>query len=184
MCHNLTAENRAGPGPGAVVGEISGRACHGHVVLAGPLTHQEQAFGISPSLNLLRRRLADSKRHACYERVKDAVLEELSPKNVIPPEQPEKVPNPDPATVGETPMILTGRTISPRPLTLVEKRAVVAMQAHLRCDDLLAGKANRARIGSADGRGPADLPATAHDRRQREHRSRDPDRASGRQPRV
>jgi len=35
--------------------------------------------------------------------VKDAVLEELSAKNVIPPEQPEKVPNPDPATVAETP---------------------------------------------------------------------------------
>jgi hypothetical protein len=93
-----------------------------------------EAFGISPSLNLLRRRLADSKRHACHEKVKDAVLEELSAKNVIPPEQPEKVPNPDPATVGETPMILTGRTISPRPLTALEKRAVVAMQAHLRCD--------------------------------------------------
>jgi hypothetical protein len=105
-----------------------------------------EAFGISPSLNLLRRRLADSKRHACHERVKDAVLEELSPKNVIPPEEPEKVPNPDPATVGETPMILTGRTISPRPLTPVEKRAVVAMQAHLRCEDLPAGKANGTRM--------------------------------------
>ncbi len=45
-----------------------------------------EAFGISPSLNLLRRRIADSKRHACHERVKDAVLEELSAKNVIPPE--------------------------------------------------------------------------------------------------
>ena len=105
-----------------------------------------EAFGISPSLNLLRRRLADSKRHACHERVKDAVLEELSPKNVIPPEEPEKVPNPDPATVRETPMILTGRTLSPRPLTAVEKRAVVAMQAHLRCEDLLSGKANGARM--------------------------------------
>ena len=105
-----------------------------------------EAFGISPSLNLLRRRLADSKRHACHERVKDAVLEELSPKNVIPAEEPEKVPNPDPATVRETPMILTGRTLSPRPLTAVEKRAVVAMQAHLRCEDLLSGKANGARM--------------------------------------
>jgi hypothetical protein len=105
-----------------------------------------EAFGISPSLNLLRRRLADSKRHACHERVKDAVLEELSAKNVIPPEQPEKIPNPDPKTVGETPMILTGRTISPRPLTALEKRAVVAMQAHLRCEDLLAGKANGGRM--------------------------------------
>jgi hypothetical protein len=105
-----------------------------------------EAFGIVPSLNLLRRRLADKKRHACHDRVKDAVLETLSPKNVIPPEEPEKVPNPDPATVGETPMILTGRTISPRPLTPVEKQAVIAMQAHLRCEDLLSGKASPGRM--------------------------------------
>ncbi|HET6282403.1 MAG TPA: hypothetical protein VFH73_15665 [Polyangia bacterium] len=105
-----------------------------------------EAFGISPSLNLVRRRLADTKRHACHDRVKDAVLEELSPKNVIPPEEPEKVPNPDPATIGEKPMILTGRTISPRPLTADEKRAVIAMQAHLRCEDLLSGKATPGRM--------------------------------------
>ncbi|MCG5051575.1 MAG: hypothetical protein KA712_01320 [Myxococcales bacterium] len=105
-----------------------------------------EAFGISPSLNVLRRRLADRKRHACHDRVKDAVLEELSPKNVIPPEEPEKVPNPDPATVSETPMILTGRTISPRSLTALETRAVVAMQAHLRCEDLLHRKATRGRM--------------------------------------
>ncbi|MEA2697669.1 MAG: hypothetical protein QOI66_1940 [Myxococcales bacterium] len=105
-----------------------------------------EAFGVSPSLNLLRRRLADRKRHVCHERVKDAVLEELSPKNVIPPEEPEKVPNPDPATVAETPLILTGRTISPRVLTPTEHRAVIALQAHLRCEDLLSGKANAARM--------------------------------------
>jgi hypothetical protein len=73
--------------------------------------------------------------------VKDAVLEELSAKNVIPPEELEKVPNPNPETAKETPMVTTGRTISPRPLTPVEKRAVIAMQAHLRCEDLLSGKA-------------------------------------------
>ncbi len=105
-----------------------------------------EAFGVFPSLTLVRRRLADKKRHACHARVKDAVLEELPPKNVIPPEEPEKVPNPDPATVGETPMILTGRTISRRPLTAVEKRAVIAMQAHLRCEDLLSGKASPGRM--------------------------------------
>ncbi len=105
-----------------------------------------EAFGVSPSLNLLRRRLADGKRHACHDRVKDHVLETLSPKNVIPPEEPEKVPNPDPATARETPMVLTGRTISPRPLTAVEKQAVIAMQAHLRCEDLLPGKTTRARM--------------------------------------
>ena len=132
-----------------------------------------EAFGISPSLNLLRRRLADRMRHACHQRVKDAVLEELSPKNVIPAEEPEKVPC-SPAVVGGTPapppagsapqapakpvcpapvageapvtMVLTGRTISPRPLTPTEKRAVIAMQAHLRCEDLLPRKANAARM--------------------------------------
>ncbi len=98
-----------------------------------------EAFGVFPSLNLLRRRLADRKRHACHERVKDGVLEELSPKNVIPPEEAEKIPNPDPATAATTPMILTGRTISPRPLTALEKRAVAAMQSHLRCEKLLSG---------------------------------------------
>jgi hypothetical protein len=105
-----------------------------------------EAFGIFPSLTLVRRRLADKKRHACHERVKDAVLEELSPKNVIPAEEAEKVPNPDPETAKETPMITTGRMISPRPLTALEKRAVVAMQAHLRCEDLLSGKASPGRM--------------------------------------
>jgi len=105
-----------------------------------------EAFGIFPSLNLLRRRLADKKRHACHERVKDGVLEELSPRNVIPAEEAEKVPNPNPATAKETPMVTTGRTISPRPLTAQEKRAVIAMQAHLRCEDLLPGKAIAGRM--------------------------------------
>jgi hypothetical protein len=105
-----------------------------------------EAFGIFPSLNLMRRRLADKKRHACHERVKDGVLEELSAKNVIPAEEAEKVPNPDPATAKETPLVTTGRTISPRPLTAQEKRAVIAMQAHLRCEDLLPGKANAGRM--------------------------------------
>jgi hypothetical protein len=105
-----------------------------------------EAFGVFPSLNTVRRRLADRKRHACHERVKDGVLEELLPRNVIPAEELEKVPNPDPATVAETPKITTGRTVSPRPLTPVEKRAVVAMQAHLRCEDLLSRKANPGRM--------------------------------------
>jgi hypothetical protein len=74
------------------------------------------------------------------------VFEELSPKNVIPPEELEKIPNPNPATAAETPMVTTGRTISPRPLTPVEKRAVIAMQAHLRCEDLLRGKATPGRM--------------------------------------
>jgi hypothetical protein len=105
-----------------------------------------EAFGIFPSLNLLRRRIADRKRHACHEHVKDGVLEELAAKNVIPAEEQEKVPNPDPATAKETPMIVTGRTISPRPLTAMEHRAVIAMQSHLRCEDLLPRKANAGRM--------------------------------------
>ncbi len=105
-----------------------------------------EAFGIFPSLNSVRRRLADKKRHACHERVKDGVLEQLSAKNVIPAEEAEKIPNPDPKTAAETPMITTGRTISPRPLTAQEKRAVIAMQAHLRCEDLLSGKATAGRM--------------------------------------
>jgi hypothetical protein len=108
-----------------------------------------EAFGIFPSLNLMRRRLADEKRHTCHERVKDAVLEGLAPKNVIPAEEAEKVPNPDTAAVaaGEAPaMIPTGRTISPRPLTPTEKRAVIAMQAHLRCEGVLAGRATPGRM--------------------------------------
>ena len=51
-------------------------------------------FGILPSLNLLRRRIAERRRHACHARVKDSVLEQLSEKNVIPAEEAEKVPNP------------------------------------------------------------------------------------------
>ena len=43
-----------------------------------------EAFGIFPTLNGLRRRLADNKRHTGHERVKDGVLEELSPRNVDP----------------------------------------------------------------------------------------------------
>ena len=69
-----------------------------------------EVFGIFPSLNLVRRRLADKKRHACHDKVKDGVLEELSAKNVIPPEELEKVPNPNPETRAETPMVTTGRT--------------------------------------------------------------------------
>jgi hypothetical protein len=132
-----------------------------------------EAFGIPPSLSVLRRRLADRKRHACHDRVKDGVLETLSAKNVIPAEEAEKVPcvpapeggPPPPPPAGSAPaapgkpfcpprepgeppvtMVMTGRTISPRPLTAVEKRAVVAMQAHLRCEDLLSGKANAGRM--------------------------------------
>ena len=39
-----------------------------------------EAFGIFPSLNYMRRRIADRKRHACHEHVKDGVLEELAAK--------------------------------------------------------------------------------------------------------
>lgn len=110
-----------------------------------------EVFGIPPSLNLLRRRIAERRRHACHARVKDGALEQLPEKNVIPAEEAEKVPNPALAP-GEKPtedkpsMIYTGKTVSPRPLTALEHRAVVAMQAHLRCEDLLSGKANAGRM--------------------------------------
>ena len=129
----------------ALIAMANGRLPRGSTFVRAREDRFFEAFGVFPSLNLLRRRLSDSKRHACHDRVKDAVLETLSAKNVIPPEVAEKVPNPDPATVGETPMILTGRMISPRPLTPVEKRAVVAMQAHLRCEGLRPG-ASSARM--------------------------------------
>jgi hypothetical protein len=105
-----------------------------------------EAFGVQPSLSLTRRRLAERRRHACHDRVKDGVLEQLSAKNVIPAEELEKIPNPDPATVKESPTIFTGRTISPRSLTALETRAVSAMQAHLRCEGLLPGKAAPGRM--------------------------------------
>jgi hypothetical protein len=110
-----------------------------------------EVFGIFPSPNLVRRRLADKKRHACHDKVKDAVLDELSPKNVIPPEELEKIPNPNPETRAETPMITTGKTISPRPLTEQEKRAVIAMQGHLRCEGLTSGTPGRMDRRTAEG---------------------------------
>jgi len=120
-----------------------------------------EAFGIFPSLNLLRRRLADNKRHACHERVKDSVLQEMSPKSVILPEEPEKPTTGDPelSPVPGEPAKPTGAvpagappppaqaTAPPRkPLTPAEQRAVIAMQAHLRCEDLLPAKAKSGRM--------------------------------------
>ena len=49
-----------------------------------------EAFGVFPSLNLIRRRLADRKRHVCHDRVKDKAIEEMPPKSAILPEEPEK----------------------------------------------------------------------------------------------
>ena len=121
-----------------------------------------EAFGVFPSLNLLRRRLADSRRHACHERVKDKVLEEMSPKSAILPEEPEKPTAGDPelghapgepdkpvaaaAPPGAPPPPAAATAPPRKPLTPTEQRAVVAMQAHLRCEDLLPGKAKSARM--------------------------------------
>jgi len=105
-----------------------------------------EAFGIFPSLNLLRRRLADAKRHLCHDKVRDQALERMSPRSVIVPEEPEKssatpedgAPPPDPALAPEAP---------PRkPLGPAAQRAVIAMQAHLRCEGLLLRGAKRARM--------------------------------------
>jgi hypothetical protein len=129
-----------------------------------------EAFGVFPSLNMVRRRLADRKRHACHDRVKDKVLEEMSPKSAILPEEPEKPtekpttigpaapadpakpPSTDPAAaaVGGTPAPAAG-AVAPnkpprKPLSPTEQRAVIAMQAHLRCEDLLPAKAKSGRM--------------------------------------
>ena len=131
-----------------------------------------EAFGIFPSLNLVRRRLADSKRHACHEKVKDGVLYGIVTQERHPAGNAGEGPEPRPRDGRRT--------------------------AHDsdRADDLAAtldrdGKAGRDRDagppalrrvaarrgqnssdGSPDGRGPAGLPAPAHARGQREHRSR------------
>jgi hypothetical protein len=125
-----------------------------------------EAFGVFPSLNLLRRRLADRRRHACHDRVKDVVLETMPPRSVILPEEPEKptttnpttgepgkTPGPDPAVaaVDAKPAPPAAAATVPekpprKPLSPTEQRAVIAMQAHLRCEDLLPGKAKSARM--------------------------------------
>jgi hypothetical protein len=102
-----------------------------------------EAFGIFPSLNLLRRRLADSKRHVCHEKVVDKALEEMSPKSVIVPEEPEKTTN----TPEDGPHDTPATEAPPRkPLSPAAQRAVIAMQAHLRCEGLLLAGAKRARM--------------------------------------
>ena len=122
-----------------------------------------EAFGIFPSLNMMRRRLADRRRHTCHDRVRDKVLEEMSPKSQILPEEPEKpaTPNPaapgDPAKPASTDPAASGSPAAPaaaavpekpprKPLSPTEKRAVIAMQAHLRCEDLLPAKAKSGRM--------------------------------------
>lgn len=137
-----------------------------------------EAFGIFPSLNLLRRRLADRRRHACHDRVKDKALEAMPPKSVILPEEPEKptTTNPGASTAGEpglppstnpaagdpakppstdpaaggasVPATAAATPDKPprKPLTPAQQRAVIAMQAHLRCEGLLPRKAKVARM--------------------------------------
>jgi len=122
-----------------------------------------EAFGVFPSLSLMRRRLAERKRHACHDRVKDGVLETMPPKSAILPEEPEKptttspagepgkTASADPAVGGATPPAAPAGAVAPekpprKPLSPTEQRAVIAMQAHLRCEDLLPGKAKSARM--------------------------------------
>ncbi len=122
-----------------------------------------EAFGVFPSLNLIRRRLADRKRHVCHDRVKDKAIEEMPPRSAILPEEPEKPTSTSPAAPGEPgkppgtdpaagatpapPTVAIAPDKPPRkPLSPAEQRAVVAMQAHLRCEDLLPAKAKHARM--------------------------------------
>ena len=102
-----------------------------------------EAFGIFPSLNLVRRRLVDGKRHLCHDKVVDKALEQMSPKSVIVPEEPEKTTNTPEDGAQDTP----ATEVPPRkPLSPAAQRAVIAMQAHLRCEGLLPGGAKRARM--------------------------------------
>ncbi|HJX65934.1 MAG TPA: hypothetical protein VJ860_18495, partial [Polyangia bacterium] len=107
-----------------------------------------EAFGVFPSLNLLRRRLADGKRHACHDKVVDKALEQMSPKSVIVPEEPEKPASTTPAEGGTaaTPAIAPEPPPPRKPLSPAAQRAVIAMQAHLRCEGLLLRGAKRARM--------------------------------------
>jgi hypothetical protein len=102
-----------------------------------------EAFGISPSLNLWRRRLADNKRHACHEKVKNEALVRMSPKAVILPEEPEKPTTTEPGAPAPVPVPEPPPRV---PLTPAQQQAVIAMQAHLRCEELLQPKAKRARM--------------------------------------
>ncbi len=106
-----------------------------------------EAFGVFPSLNLMRRRLADSRRHACHDKVADKALEQMSPKSVIVPEEPEKTSStPEDAAPGD-PTLAPAPEVPPRkPLSAAAQRAVIAMQAHLRCEGLLLHGAKRARM--------------------------------------
>jgi hypothetical protein len=108
-----------------------------------------EAFGIFPSLNLIRRRLVDRKRHACHDKVVDKALEQMSPKSVIVPEVPEKPPVTTPAEGGTTPpapVVPTPPEPRRKPFSPAEQRAVIAMQANLRCEGLLLPGAKRARM--------------------------------------
>jgi hypothetical protein len=106
-----------------------------------------EAFGIFPSLNLLRRRLADSKRHACHDRVADKALEQMSPKSVIVPEEPEKSSiTPEDGAPADPALALAPEVPPRKPLSPAAQRAVIAMQAHLRCEGLLLRGAKRARM--------------------------------------
>jgi len=84
----------------------------------------------------------------------------MAPKSQILPEEPEKPANPNPAAPGDAAKPASGdvaTTPAPaaapvadkpprKPLSPLEKRAVIAMQAHLRCEDLLPAKAKSGRM--------------------------------------
>ncbi len=106
-----------------------------------------EAFGVFPSLNLLRRRLAASKRHACHDKVADKALERMSPRSVIVPEEPEKSSStPEDGAPADPTLALAPEAPPRKPLSPAAQRAVIAMQAHLRCEGLLLRGAKRARM--------------------------------------
>jgi hypothetical protein len=127
----------------ALIALANGRLPRGSTFARAREDRYFEAFGIFPSLNLLRRRLADARRHACHDRVNDKAIDQMSPKSVIVPEEPEKKTN--------TPEDGTSDTPAPeppprKPLSPAAQRAVIAMQAHLRCEGLLPRGAKRARM--------------------------------------
>ena len=102
-----------------------------------------EAFGIFPSLNLLRLRLADRKRHVCHDKVPNKALAEMSPKSVIVPEEPIKTTNTPEDSANPVP---PAEAPTRKPLSPEAQKAVIAMQAHLRCEGLLPGGAKHARM--------------------------------------
>ena len=131
----------------ALIALANGRLPRGSTFARAREDRYFEAFGVFPSLNLLRRRLADRRRHACHDRVVDKALERMSPRSVIVPEEPEKSSStPEDGAPADPALALAPEAPPRKPLSPAAQRAVIAMQAHLRCEGLLLRGAKRARM--------------------------------------